>query len=110
MLVVLQVIKASINHDLHLFLQIADDVLVRTKDEVWLNMFVADCKSLQEFVNKKAVLLAKELLKLMLEAAFTRNTDICKKFQTMSDTLTKYSINHLFMHKIAFISKLHLYE
>lgn len=73
--------------------------MVASKDEVWLNMFVVDCKSIQEFLNKKALLMAKELLKQQLEAAFNRNTEICQKFQTMSDTLTKYNINFLFMHK-----------
>jgi hypothetical protein len=77
------------------FLQIADDVMIRSKDEVWLNMFVADCRSIQEFVRNKALMMAKELLKLMLEAAFVKNTEICKKFQTMSDILTMYSTNLL---------------
>jgi len=71
------------------FLQIAADVMVTSKDNVWLNMFVVDCRSLQEFVSKKANLFAKELLKQQLEAAFQRNTEVCRKFQAMSDILTK---------------------
>ena len=89
------------------FIQIADDVMVRSKDEVWLNMFVVDCKTIQDFVKSKALLMAKELLKLMLEAAFIRNTDICKKFQTMSDILTKYNTNPFLCIK-SFVSKQHL--
>jgi len=96
-----------VDHDTPLFLQIAADVMVTSKDEVWLNMFVVDCKSIQDYVNKKALLFAKELLKQQLEAAFQRNTEICQKFQTMSDTLTKYSIGLLFVRKIAFISQFH---
>lgn len=82
--------------------QLAADVLTTSKDEVWLNMFVVDCKNIQEFNNKKALLFAKELLKQQLEAAFQRNTDVCKKFQTMSDTLTKYSICLLSCMKLVF--------
>lgn len=63
--------------------------MAASEDEVWLNMFVVDCKTIQEFVNVKASNLAKELLKQVLEAAWQRNTDICKKFQTIQDTLLK---------------------
>ena len=61
--------------------------MVRSPDEVYLNMFVVNCKTIQEFVSKKALLMAKDLLRLMLEAAFQRNTDINKEFQKISDTL-----------------------
>lgn len=69
--------------------KLAADVMAASEDEVWLNMFVVDCKTIQEFVNVKASNLAKELLKQVLEAAWQRNTDICKKFQTIQDTLLK---------------------
>jgi hypothetical protein len=78
--------------------KIAADVMVASKDNVWLNMFVVDCKSIQEFVNKKALLFTKELLKQQLEAAYQRNTEVCRKFQAMSDILTKYNINLLNKH------------
>lgn len=52
-------------------------------------MFVVDCTTIQMILNNKATVLANRLLRQVLEAAYERNTAVCKKYQETVDILLR---------------------
>lgn len=62
---------------------------MKSEEEVYLNMFLVDCSTIQRILNDKANMIANRLLRQVLEAAWDRNTALCKKFQDMTDILLR---------------------